>query len=265
MRAVDPVGRFPFGQPVLPRPPSATSKRGLFVLGAYPSALHVAWTPPAPFRRVAAVAIDNEPTPFWTGEKAQQLVDAWRQAVAWRPAWGRVTIPPGLNGPSGVSVEADVLGALGFARADTCISDCLDTYYASTGLMTRITDTYAPFAVQHGVPPALLARHPSETEIVRAARERHLARLLRELESTQPDTLVTLGNAALRVARELLAVAADRDPGPRLSPDPDRYGRAVEARLSGRIVRWFPLAHPAAPEAYQDAHARWRDACGMSP
>jgi hypothetical protein len=49
--------QFPFGIPVAPCPPSASSPRKLFVLGAYPSALHVAWVPPRPYRRVNALAV----------------------------------------------------------------------------------------------------------------------------------------------------------------------------------------------------------------
>lgn len=58
---------FFFGQPVLPRRAVADGQRDVFVLGAYPSALHVEWTPPSPHRPVRALAVDNEPEPFWNG------------------------------------------------------------------------------------------------------------------------------------------------------------------------------------------------------
>ena len=59
----------------------------MYVLGAYPSALHVQWAPPAveghSLRPVRALAVDNEPS-----------------------EWGEATSPPaGTNGPSGEWVD----------------------------------------------------------------------------------------------------------------------------------------------------------------
>jgi hypothetical protein len=63
---------FPFGQPVLPRPPSATGSRAVFVLGAYPSGFHVAWWLPGredhPTPDAKALIVDNEPEVFWDGD-----------------------------------------------------------------------------------------------------------------------------------------------------------------------------------------------------
>src|SRR5215218_304182 len=84
--------RFPFGAPVLPRPPSASDPRPVYLLGAYPSALHVQWTPPAAYgkRKVRALIVDNEPTPFWAGDGEDALIDDWKRRVDWRAEWGEV-------------------------------------------------------------------------------------------------------------------------------------------------------------------------------
>jgi hypothetical protein len=55
---------FPFGASVLRRPPSASTKTRVFVLGAYPSALHVGWRPPEG-KPIRAMVVDNEPEQFW--------------------------------------------------------------------------------------------------------------------------------------------------------------------------------------------------------
>ncbi len=47
--------RFPFGRPVLPCKPSANGPRKVFILGAYPSALHIRWNPQKPFRSIQVV------------------------------------------------------------------------------------------------------------------------------------------------------------------------------------------------------------------
>ncbi|MBI1948588.1 MAG: hypothetical protein HYS27_23070 [Deltaproteobacteria bacterium] len=246
---------YPFGRPVTPRAPSASGKRALFVLGAYPSALYVEWTPPAPWQPVQAIAVDDEPTPFWDGRGQAALVAAWRERVSFNPAWGVAGDTPRFNGSSGAWVHERVLAVLGVAAADTCVSDCLDTYRVSRGAAARIDDTYAPFASTAGLTPAHLDAHPSEDEIVDEALRLHSARLIRELSACAPEIVVTLGNAALRVARELIdgANAAPR----RLRPDRS-YGTAVDVRISGRATRLIPLAHPAAPAAYQAAQAAWR-------
>src|SRR5438552_3616039 len=82
-------GTFPFGQPVAPTRPSAVGPKRLFVLGAYPSALHVRWAPPAGQGRVVrALAVDNEPRPFWNGADQEERVLHWQRAVGWRDEFG---------------------------------------------------------------------------------------------------------------------------------------------------------------------------------
>lgn len=69
--------RFPFGRPSTPRAPRIpVGQAGLFILGVYPSALHVRWELPEWARRglgigtVAALAVDDEPSVFWDGADA---------------------------------------------------------------------------------------------------------------------------------------------------------------------------------------------------
>ena len=246
------MARFPFGQFVTPRPPSARSPRPLFVLGAYPSAVHVAWQPPSPFRRVTAIAVDDEPTPFWDGADQLAVVERWKSAVGFRDEWGQVRANPQLNGPCGQKFVANVLAPLGFTASEACVTDCLDTYRSSMDGAARIEDTYNPWASRAGLPPADLAPHPTEAAIVRESLQSHRARLLRELGDARPDLIVTLGNAALRVLRELVVTTSELR---KLAVE--SYGTELTVRIAGHVARWLPLAHPAAPIRYAEAHARW--------
>jgi hypothetical protein len=65
------VAQFPFGAPVLACGTEMPTRQfPVLVLGAYPSALHVRWVPPEGYgRAVAALPVDNEPTPFWDGQQ----------------------------------------------------------------------------------------------------------------------------------------------------------------------------------------------------
>lgn len=249
------IGTFPFGRPVLPRPPSASSRRRLFILGAYPSALHVAWRPPAG-KPIRAMAVDNEPVPFWNDRDEDERVTRWKAEVGFRDGeWGEVRGVGDLNGSSGHWVDTNVLGPLGASRDDACITDCIDLYFSSSGGAARIADTYKPFAERAGLPAVTLLAHPSENDIVKQGVQVHRERLLRELSNSAPDIVVTLGNAALRVVRTVAGVTRGSS---KLEAD-SSYGVELALSVGGRRMTWLPLAHPAAPRVYQDAHSRW---CG---
>ena len=252
--------RFPFGRLVTPRPASANAPCPLFILGAYPSALHISWTPPHPWKRVKAIPIDDEPTPFWDGADHSSRVAAWREAISFDEKWGEAG-DCDLNGSSGAWVESKVLAAFGVRRTDAWITDCLDTYRASDGAKARIADTYAPFARALKAAEASLLEHPSEKEIVEEALRHHRVRLLAELRSCRPDIVVTLGNAALRVLRGLCD--DDGELPAALAPEP--YGGVREVRIAERVHRVFALAHPASPPRYQAAHGAWLTVSRRAP
>jgi hypothetical protein len=84
--ASDPGWRFPFGLPAGRCEPRRVADADAFLLGVYPSALHIRWTHPR--YRVAALAVAPEPWPFWDGADQVELVDVWREKVGWQPAWG---------------------------------------------------------------------------------------------------------------------------------------------------------------------------------
>jgi hypothetical protein len=75
------AGTFPSGRRLLPARPSAQGGRRCSLLGAYPIALHIRWIPPSPDVEPAwALAIDNEPEPFWEGQDGLDRIGRWRAA-----------------------------------------------------------------------------------------------------------------------------------------------------------------------------------------
>jgi hypothetical protein len=207
---------------------------------------------------VRAIPVADEPEPFWDGGDELPRIAAWRAEVAFSPAWGDVQAVDELNGSSGAWVANEVLHPLRATRDDAWISDCLDTYRCSTGVRRAIDAVYRKVECAPPLPHVSLPDHPSESEIVREALAAHRERLVNELDRAQPACVVTLGNAALRVFRALPGIdVVAGDPGPKLRPDP--YGLKAKITIAGRSVEWLPLAHPAAPKAYQAAHARWRE------
>lgn len=245
---------YPFGRPITPREPSATSPRRLFVLGAYPSALHVEWIPPKPWKRITAIPIDDEPSPFWDGADHEARVDAWKAHVGFDPAWGSIQSIQRFNGPSGAWVRDNVLEPLEADTSGAWITDCLDTYRGSIGVTRRLSDTYGPFATALGLPAASLPPHPGETEIVQEALTHHTARLRAELGTARPELVVTLGNAALRVLGAIVDIEGRSAPS---KLRVEEYGKEIGIRVAGRSMRWLPLAHPAAPKRWQEVHEGW--------
>jgi hypothetical protein len=243
------LGTFPFGRPLRPSVPTSEGQKGCFLLGAYPSALHIHWRPPqARSRRV--LAVDNEPEPFWNGADDSERVAAWREAVGWSESLGEAAPADDLNGPSGRAVEREWLAPLNIGRSEVWLTDCLDTYHLSDGVARVIHEVYAPFAKTHDLPAADLPQHPDTRAIVRGAQ---IDRLRAELATVQTEILVTLGNAALEVMRTLLG----REGPTSLVPDAD-YGSRIETELDGRSVAWYALVHPGQQrEDWRSAHAAW--------
>jgi uracil-DNA glycosylase len=244
--------RFPFGRLVSARPPSADSVKPFFVLGAYPSALHVEWQPPQPFKRVQALAVDDEPTPFWDGSGHEAALARWKHCVGFDESWGRVVSTLKLNGASGHQLAASVLKPLRASASDVWLTDCLDTYRGSLTGAVRMDDTYNPWARSAGLLPAAVRRHPSEADIVREALVLQRARLMRELSAARPELIITLGNAPLRVLRSLLG-AEDLPTFLTL----EQYGAQHTVRIGGRSVRCLALAHPGALARYRSVHVQW--------
>jgi len=231
------------------------------VLGAYPSALHVAWTPPTGLgRRVQALPVFDEPTPFWDGADARGLLETWRSAVGFDSTWGSIELAASdFNGSSGRPIELRYLGPLGVTRQTAWITDCLDTYRASEGVSRAISSVYAPVARQLGLPGANLGPHPDELDVMREAKAEHADRLLGEITTCSPDILVTLGNAALAVLWSLPGVVPMRSDPP-TSLNPRDYGRPCDIRVGRRRMTLWALGHPNVlrlNDAYAAAHDQW--------
>lgn len=243
------MGTFPFGAPVdelavgLP-----TREVSTFVLGAYPSAVHVEWTPPAGMgRRVVALPVDNEPYPFWDGAGMDHFVERWRQRW-FRPEWGTVRAAT-LNGPSGRSLHSRWLAPLGVAVDDYFVTDCLPTSMMSTGVKKALDTVYSPLSDRLGLPEVSMDTHPSENDIVGSAVAQH-ERIRAQVVASRAERIVTLGNAAARV---LAAVGGE--PGGALTSD--GYLTARRVVIDGRDLEWHALVHPAVRAPWVERHDQW--------
>jgi hypothetical protein len=247
--------QFLFGRPVRATRPSSSKPCSLFVLGAYPSALHVRWVAPEGHVLIQAVAVDNEPEPFWDGSGEDELIARWAEDVGFRSEWGRIAACGKLNGSSGDWVNKHVLQPLNVHRKNAWITDCLNMYCESKGAAAKLrSESLASHIERMSIAGAHHLAHPSESEIVKQAVSEHSARLMTELQMAQPKCIVTLGNAALRVLGGLVKYEGEKI---RQLRDDDSYGKKIRIFAAGHESDWVPLAHPAAPRKYQIAHAQW--------
>lgn len=268
--------RFPFGDPSTPRQPRRPAGvAAAFVLGVYPSAIHVRWDLPAWAHSehgpvVGALAIADEPTVFWDGANDHELVAAWKARVGFRDgnetgAWGHVR---GVgNGTSGRPVRVGVLDALGVDAADTWFTDAINEFYVKRGgAKTRqqgdvLDDVYAPFATEVGLPLANLPTRPTPEALVRLAISEHRDRLCQELVEAASPVVITLGEEA----RQVLAGIADTASGPpttaltRTAMTEASYGEPGAVAVGGLESVWYAVAHPGNRDTYwRSMHVSWQ-------
>ena len=251
------VGRFPFGRPATRRPPRRPSgPAALFVLGVYPSALHVRWALPGGRGVVGALAVDDEPVVFWDGADADQRIAAWQDVVGWRPEWGAVG-PTGGNGSSGRGVTEHVLTPLGVEPEQAYFTDCLPTFFVKAGRGSqgaRIHDVYDVFAASTGGPlvPADLPTRPAPRALVNRAVAEERDVLLAQVAESAASTIVTLGQEAADVLTALTEQSRlVLDTGP-------RYGRRRSVCIGARHVDWLALTHPGnRTAAWATRHRQW--------
>lgn len=247
---------FPFGRPVMPVEPRKSKANEAFVLGAYPSALHVNWTPRGS-KNIQALPVENEPSPFWTGDDAAQHFKRWLEDIRWDDSWGSVQVADKrFNGSSGRTLRDKVLAPLGLSIDSAYISDCLNLYHMSAGVKARL-DTDIGVALEKLAREGRgLLNHPSENQIVTSALAGHHIRISAELEEAKPKVVITLGNAALRV----LGRVVGRPELQTLTHDNSYYGKPIHINFAGHAIRWYPLCHPGQRDArYLLAHGGWAD------
>jgi uracil-DNA glycosylase len=248
------LGIFPFGEPVRKVEQTDRSRKRVFVLGVYSSAVHAEWLASDGRRLVTALAVCSEPDIFWRGEGAAELISRIRvpeRVGRLVPAAAR------LNGPSGIALDDRILAPMGLARSDAWLCDLVCHSCVNPRQGTAIARTYLPLLGEHGLP--IPSVPPVPRVLADSARR---AEILGELLESGAEMLIVLGDQPLRWFLRPLAQTPSRLAD--FGALPHEYGRPHAVTLGGREIAVVPLAHPrqiarlgGSSQRWFDRHARW--------
>jgi uracil-DNA glycosylase len=230
----EPVGTFPFGQPVEIVEQQDQEPGPVFVLGVYASAVHAKWKDAAGRTVVKALAVASEPYIFWRGDGAVEIIER----IEVPPELGSlVPAAPQLNGPSGKALDDQFLQPLGYGRSEAWLCDLVPHACMNAGQFKAVQREYWPLMVQHDLPRPTVP--PVPRQLTDAQRREAIAD---ELASSAAEVLVTLGDEPLKwfvthVAPVPSTLRAFGD-------SPSTYGRLHAIEVRGKRLHLLPLVHP---------------------
>lgn len=247
-------GTYPFGAKLRALVQQDRSPKRVFVLGVYASAVHAKWIGPDGRQLVRALAVASEPTIFWDGQGADEIISG----IKLPPAAGRLeAAAAAFNGPSGCSMDRDFLEPLGLTRAEAWLCDLVPHTCLNPSQLAAIAREYEPRREALGLPGVNLPRVPT-----RLADDLRRREILDEIDEAKPDVIVLLGDKPI----QHFLVQHDRRWRQLLDFGSEGYGRVHEATIAGSKRHILPLAHPRQAAAlgrhstaWRDRHAAWKE------
>ena len=230
------LGVFPFGQPILPVVQKDCSKKRVFVLGVYASAVHARWAGEDGSRKISAVAVASEPEIFWRGSQ-----DAAREIIASiRLPKGAGSLEPAndsLNGPSGKTLDTLFLEPLGLSRDDAWLCDLVPHSCMNPRQEAALNRAYDPVQIALGLPKYEWPRVPDEL-----ADETRRRQIESELLRSGAELLITLGDKPLQWFACHYGTCATLSAFGRTAGE---YGRPRPLTVAGRKMQLLPTRPPA--------------------
>lgn len=232
---MDSVGTFPFGRPVLRLVQPDKTKKRVFVLGVYASAVHARWIGGDGRQRINAVAVASEPEIFWRGSD-----DAARAIISSieLPSKAGSLVPANsqLNGPSGKALDELFLWPLGLAREDGWLCDLIPYSCMNEKQSLALVREYDPLRTTLGLPAYDWPTLPSAL-----ADERRRAEIESELIDSGARVVVTLGDQPLKWFTRHYGTESALS---KYGQTPLEYGRLHAFVMAGRDMQLLPLVHP---------------------
>lgn len=228
------IGIFPFGEPVnLVKQQDSTRKR-VFILGVYASAVHAELKLPNGKTAVKALAVASEPYIFWRGDNAQDIISKIKI-----PQLIGELLPANekYNGPSGKSLDNDILAPLFLSRDDAWLCDLVPYSCMNKGQEDAINRVYLDLASKHKLPLASTPKLPKILVDNQRAKE-----IEKEILDSGAEVLIPLGDQPIKwfIKRydknwNKLSDFGIKD---------DEYGKLHTVLIGNKSIKILPLAHP---------------------
>lgn len=248
---------YPFGEKVQPLVQQDRTKKKVFVLGVYASAVHARWINNGGVV-CQALAVASEPRIFWdgNGDEAKAII-------------GRIKIPEefgrlepagrNLNGPSAKVLDEHILAPLGFTRNDAWLCDCLPETRLNPSQVKVINERYNPLKEKYGLNDVTIPKRPTTFCDEIRAKE-----ITEELIESGAQLLVLLGD--IPIAQYLNRVADVPYKSLQEYVDIFGYGNPSDIMINDKVIKVLPLAHPrqigalgAHSEKWNTAHIKWEN------
>jgi hypothetical protein len=237
------LGSYPFGEPLGSVQWRTSGPRRVFVLGVYPSAFHAKWLSPEGRVISPALAVADEPEPFWDGSGHEAVLARVTERV---PAEaGSLQDAGGHNGRAGRTLNESYLMPLGLTRDNVWIADLQNYYLASDGQVRRVAESYEPLVDRGLVPPATTIPRASRPTLDQLAEDRDPP-LEAEWAEAEPAWLITLGTEPVNV----LGLEHLRE---------GDYGRPRRANVLGRDVNHLALVHTRQAGKHGSHSPQWHE------
>lgn len=243
------LGTYPFGSPLHAVLQTDRTPKPVFVLGVYASAVHARWIEPSGRTLIKALAVASEPTIFWTGGGADRVVS-------------EIALPPGagsleaaghqFNGPSGRSLDEDILAPLGVARRSAWLCDLVPHTCLNPSQARALKREYEPRRSELGLPEIELPDVPKAFADDSRRRE-----ILAEVEAAEASVIILLGDQPIR--HFLRAFDTRWRKLSDFGSTPDTYGQLHGVEMNGNAYQVLPLAHPRQVSGLGSHSKRWRD------
>lgn len=241
---------FPFGERLTKVQQADKTPKKAFVLGVYASAVHAKWVDRNGKQKVTALAIASEPEIFWTGTDAEKIISA----IKIPDELGKLLIPTdkNLNGPSGVVLDKKILAPLRLDRTSTWLCDLLPESRVNEQQRKAIDKHYTAEIIREFNLPQATVPNFNKAELNSKQRREEI---LYELEKSQADTLILLGDLPLYW---FLRFHDKRFSKLSLFGETiESYGKPIETKINNKNYNIIPLCHPRQVGRLGSSNAKW--------
>ena len=243
---------FPFGEKLTKVYQDSLTPKKVFVLGVYASAVHAKWTDKNGKQKVAALAVASEPSIFWTGENAEEIISK----IKIPEQLGSLSVPKDkrLNGSSGCALDKLYLQPLGLSRQNSWLCDLLPESRVNEQQRKAIDTHYTETIIkEYNLPRATVPNFDKKKLDSPTRRDE----ILNELQTSKADTLILLGDLPINW---FLRYYSDKrfTKLSEFGEDNKTYGRPQQLNIGGNDYNVIALCHPRQADRLGTSSSKWR-------